>query len=711
MKRSTTLLLAGAVAALTVACSDGTGKKTDPMKIDNSLTEAEKSAGILTPEVMWKMGRVGGSTVSPDGKTVLYTVSYYSMKDDKSSTHIWSVPTDGGEAVQITDGAGKEASIQWSADGSRIYCLSTRSGDAQLWSAKPDGSNMRQLSAIEGGIEGFGVSPKGDKLYYIKRVQVEKRRSSEIFPDLPDSKAMIYDDLMVRHWNYWDDGSYLHLFVADLQNGKVAEGVDIMAGEPWDAPLAPYFDAAEIAWNNAGTQLAYTCKKMKGKQYALSTNSDIYLYDLASNKTTNITEGMMGYDKYPRFSPDDSMVAFTSMERDGNESDKDRLFVTKLGTGEKLNLTKDFDYNAGNVVWDGNDKLYFLTPIRATYQLCRVGLDGSPVELVTRGAHDLNAFTMGGGKLVAERTTLSSPTELFAVNLSDGTLTQLTNTNAEIYDNIKMGEVRERMVKTTDNKEMLTWVILPPDFDSTKSYPVLLYCQGGPQSVVSQRWSYRWNYQLMAAQGYIVVAPNRRGLPSFGQEWLDQISGDYSGQNIRDYLSAIDDVAREPWADENRMGCVGASYGGYSVYFLAGNHQKRFKAFIAHCGMFNLESMYCGTEELWFPNNDLGGPYWSDSPVAKRSYANSPHKFVKNWDTPILIFSGLNDFRIPYTENLQAYTAAQLMGVPARLVAFENEAHQVFKPQNSLVWQREFFGWLDKYVKNPSTGQSSETTK
>lgn len=711
MKRSTTLLLAGAVAALTVACGDGAGKKADPMKIDNSLTEAEKSAGILTPEVMWKMGRVGGSTVSPDGKTVLYTVSYYSMKDDKSSTHIWSVPTEGGEAVQITDGAGKEASIQWSADGSRIYFLSTRSGDAQLWSAKPDGSDMRQLSAIEGGIEGFGMSPKEDKLYYIKRVQVEKRRSSEIFPDLPDSKAMIYDDLMARHWDYWDDGSYLHLFVADLQNGKVAEGVDIMEGEPWDAPMAPYFDAAEIAWNNAGTQLAYTCKKMTGKQYALSTNSDIYLYDLASCKTINITEGMMGYDKYPRFSPDDSMVAFTSMERDGNESDKDRLFVTKLGTGEKLYLTKDFDYNAGNVVWDGNDKLYFLTPIRATYQLCRVGLDGSPVELVTRGAHDLNAFTMGGGKLVAERTTLSSPTELFAVNLSDGTLTQLTNTNAEIYDNIKMGEVRERMVKTTDNKEMLTWVILPPDFDSTKSYPVLLYCQGGPQSVVSQRWSYRWNYQLMAAQGYIVVAPNRRGLPSFGQEWLDQISGDYSGQNIRDYLSAIDDVAREPWADENRMGCVGASYGGYSVYFLAGNHNKRFKAFIAHCGMFNFESMYCGTEELWFPNNDLGGPYWSDSPVAKRSYANSPHKFVKNWDTPILIFSGLNDFRIPYTENLQAYTAAQLMGVPARLVAFENEAHQVFKPQNSLVWQREFFGWLDKYVKNPSTGQSSETTK
>lgn len=523
------------------------------------------------------------------------------MKDDKSSTHIWSVPTAGGEAVQITDGAGKESSIQWGDDGSRIYFLSTRSGEAQLWSAAPDGSDLRQLSAIEGGIEGYGLSPKGDKVYYIKRVQVEKRKSSEVFPDLPDSKALIYDDLMARHWDYWDDGSYLHLFVAEMKDGRVAEGVDIMPGEPWDAPMAPYFDAAEIAWNNAGTQLAYTCKKMKGKQYALSTNSDIYIYDLTAGTTVNITEGMMGYDKYPRFSPDDSMVAFTSMERDGNESDKDRLFIAVLATGEKKYLTKDFDYNAGNVTWDGNDKLWFLSPIRATYQLCKVGTDGSPVEVVTSGAHDLNAFTMGGGKLVAELTTLSTPSELFAVNLTDGMLSQLTNTNKEIYDNIRMGEVRERWVKTTDGKQMLTWVILPPDFDSTKTYPVLLYCQGGPQSVVSQRWSFRWNFQLMAAQGYIVVAPNRRGLPSFGQEWLDQISGDYSGQNIRDYLSAIDDVAREPWADETRMGCVGASYGGYSVYFLAGNHQKRFKAFIAHCGCSTSKACIAVPRNCGFP--------------------------------------------------------------------------------------------------------------
>lgn len=386
---------------------------------------------------------------------------------------------------------------------------------------------------------------------------------------------------------------------------------------------------------------------------------------------------------------------------------KTAWFIAVLATGEKKYLTKDFDYNAGNVTWDGNDKLWFLSPIRATYQLCKVGTDGSPVEVVTSGAHDLNAFTMGGGKLVAELTTLSTPSELFAVNLTDGMLSQLTNTNKEIYDNIRMGEVRERWVKTTDGKQMLTWVILPPDFDSTKTYPVLLYCQGGPQSVVSQRWSFRWNFQLMAAQGYIVVAPNRRGLPSFGQEWLDQISGDYSGQNIRDYLSAIDDVAREPWADETRMAAwapATAAIRSTSWPATTRNVSKRSSR-TAACS--TSKACIAVPRNCGFPNNDLGGSYWSDSPVAKRSYANSPHKFVKNWDTPILIFSGLNDFRIPYTENLQAYTAAQLMGVPARLVAFENEAHQVFKPQNSLVWQREFFGWLDKYVKNPQQETAS----
>ena len=684
------------------------------MSADHVLTDAERSAGILTPEVMWKIKRVGSAVLSPDGRTVLYTVTTYDMKENKGVTNIRSAPVSGGKWIRVTDPGSNESSPQWSADGRTIYFISDHGGSDQVWCAAPDGNNRRQVTNISGGVEGFSVAPSENRLMYVARVPVEKRSSPEIYPDLDRSKAKIYDDLMERHWNYWDDGSYRHIFIAPLTGGaKVTGGTDIMPGEPWDAPTAPYFDISEIAWNRAGTQLAYTCKKLTGKAYALSTDSDVYLYDLASGQTRNLTEGMPGYDKYPVFSPDDSMLAFTSMERAGNESDKSRLFVETLATGEKRYLTRNFDYNAGNVRWDGNGTLYFIAPVRGTYQVCRVDLADDSVRVLTAGAHDVNAITLNGGELVGEVTSLSAPTELFRIDPADGTMTRITNTNPEIYDHIRMGEVRERWIRTTDGRQMLTWVVLPPDFDSTERYPALLYCQGGPQSVVSQFWSYRWNLQLMAAQGYVVVAPNRRGVPSFGQQWLDQISGDYSGQNIRDYLSAIDDVAAEPWVDGGRLGCVGASYGGYSVFFLAGHHQKRFKAFIAHCGMFNLESMYGATEELWFPNNDLGGPYWSDDTTAQRSYANSPHKFVKNWDTPILIFSGQGDFRIPYTESLQAFTAARLMGVPSRLVSFEDEAHQIFKPQNSLVWNREFFGWLDKYLKHTETdsAQSPDSSK
>jgi dipeptidyl aminopeptidase/acylaminoacyl peptidase len=363
-------------------------------------------------------------------------------------------------------------------------------------------------------------------------------------------------------------------------------------------------------------------------------------------------------------------------------------------------LNANFDYHANNVVWADENTIYFIAPIEATHQICRVTTAGNDVEVITSGDHDITSFTIGGGRCVATVQSISMATELFEVDLNSGVMTQISEVNKPIYDNIKMGKVEKRWVKTTDGKKMLVWVILPPDFDANKKYPTLLYCQGGPQSVVSQFWSYRWNFQLMAAQGYVVVAPNRRGLPSFGQEWLDQISGDYSGQNIRDYLSAIDDVAKEKWCDNERLGCVGASYGGYSVYYLAGHHNKRFKAFISHCGIFNFESMYGETEELFFINNDYGGSYWDKSnKVAMRSYAHSPHKYVEKWDTPILIITGEYDYRIPYTQSLQAFTAARLRGLDARLVSFENEAHQVFKPQNSLVWNREFFGWLDKYLK------------
>ena len=711
-----TILFMAIMALAATSCRNG--GKPEPLEIDNTLTEAEIEAGVLTPEVMWKMGRVGSSVLSPDGRSVAYTVTYYNMKENRGVTSIFVRNAEGTR--RITDDTGNDLSPQWSADGRSIRFLSDRSGTMQIWAASVEDCLLKQLSREECDIEAFGFAADGSKLWYVRTVSVKPVLSKDVYPDMDKSRARIYDDLMARHWNYWDEGSYRHIFVASYNDEKgVHDGRDIIGADAaYDTPLAPYFDAAEIAWNNAGTMLAYTCKPLTGTEYAVSTDSDIYVYDLETGFTANICKdyvvgdeprtdprlriapAMAGYDRYPVWSPDDLHIAFRSMRRAGNESDKERLFVYDCRTAERRDLTEAFDYNAMNTVWDGDDALYFIAPIEATHQLCRVSLGSGEVEVVTSGDHDINAFTMSGGRIVAEVTTISSATELYDID-REGVMTQLTEVNKPIYDNIRMGEVRKRWVTTTDGQRMLVWVILPPDFDPDKKYPTLLYCQGGPQSVVSQFWSYRWNFQLMAAQGYVVVAPNRRGLPSFGQEWLDQISGDYSGQNIRDYLSAIDDVAREPWCDKDRLGCVGASYGGYSVFFLAGNHDRRFKAFIAHCGIYNFESMYGETEELWFVNNDYGGSYWDKAnATAVRSYANSPHKFIDRWDTPILIFTGEYDFRIPYTQSLQAFTAARLRGIDSRLVVFENEGHQVFQPQNSLTWNREFFSWLDRYVKN-----------
>ena len=698
-------LLMMAIAAMGVSSCE---KRPAPLTIDNALTAAEMAEGRLTPEVMWKMSRASQSSLSPDGAWLLYAQTDYNMAENRGSTTLWVEELATKEVHQLTDRTSQNTAPQWSADGKHIYFLSDRSGSMQLWQMNADGTHPQQVSDFGFDIEGYGIAPTGERAWYVRTVHVADRRSADIHKDMDKSKARIYDDLMVRHWDYWEEGDHRHIFVADLTNGSLAEGVDIIGAEAaWDAPLAPYFDMAEISWNNAGTVLAYTGKPLAGTAYAVSTDSDIYLYDVASGQTTNICKPneeardvMPGYDKYPVWSPNDAYIAFRSMRRAGNESDKERLFVYEVATGAMRDLTADFDYNATNVVWDGEEQLYFIAPIEATHQVCRVGLNTPAVAVLTAGDHDINAFTFANGKMAAEVCTISMATEFFAIDPTNGAMEQISAINKPIYDHITMGKVEKRWVKTTDGKQMLTWVILPPDFDPTKKYPTLLYCQGGPQSVVSQFWSYRWNFQLMAAQGYVVVAPNRRGLPSFGQEWLDQISGDYSGQNIRDYLAAIDDVAKEPWADEERLGCVGASYGGYSVYFLAGCHEKRFKAFITHCGIFNFESMYGHTEELWFVNNDYGGAYWeTQNATAQRSYANSPHKFVNKWDTPMLIITGEYDFRIPYTQSLEAFTAARLKGIPSRLVSFENEAHQVFKPQNSLVWNREFFGWLDKYVK------------
>ena len=691
----------------------------EPLTIDCALTAEECSAARLTPEVMWKMGRISSHSLSPDGSKLLYCVTRYSVSENRGVTTINICDIDKNSHTELTDTSSNNVAAKWSSDDSTIWFMSNRNGSMQLWSMAADGSNPKQITAVEGGIEAYGVAPDGSQLYYVKGVHVKDIRSADVHKDMAKSKARIYDDLMVRHWNYWDEGEYRHIFVAPITaDSTITAGEDITGKDAaWDSPLAPFFDDAEIAWSNDSRYIAYTCKPLTGREYAVSTDSDIFIYDTVEKSTVNIckpeggevitdypkckaTFPFVGYDKYPVWSADDRFIAFRSQERAGNEADKERLMLYNRATGRVRYLTSQFDYHANNVVWADENTLYFIAPIEATQQICRVTLDNGKIDVVTQGDHDITSFELANGRCIASLMTISSASELFEVNLNDGALNQVTDVNRHIYEAVKMGEVQKRWVRTTDNKQMLVWVVLPPDFDETKKYPTLLYCQGGPQSTVSQSWSYRWNFQLMAAQGYVVVAPNRRGVPSFGQEWLDQISGDYSGQNIRDYLSAIDSVSKESWCDTEHLGCVGASYGGYSVFYLAGHHEKRFKAFIAHCGIFNFESMYGETEELFFLNNDYGGSYWDKgNRTAMRSYANSPHKAVDKWDTPILIITGEYDFRIPYTQSLQAFTAARQRGIPARLVEFEDEAHQVFKPQNSLVWNREFFGWLDKYLK------------
>ena len=676
-----------------------------PLVIDNALTEAEKEAGKFTPEVMWKMGRIGAQTLSADGSKLVYALTEYNLAENRGVTTLWLRDMATGETKRLTDYNSSNHSAQW-LDESNIAFLSNRSGSSQVWAMDINTLATRQLTTLAKDVEGFGIA--GDHAFYVQRVEVAKLKGSNKYEDMDKSKVRIYDDLMVRHWDYWDDGSYLHIFAADYKDGKIAEGKDIIgADKAYDAPLAPYFDNAEIRLSPDGTQLAYTCKPLTGTEYALSTDSDIFLYDFATEATRNLSkeaaeagaDAFVGYDKYPVFSPDGTKIAFRSQRRPGNEADQQRLWVFDLKTNKCDYITRGQDYCVTEVAWDGNDAMYFVLPWRGTHQVAHIDLAGN-MKHITRGNHDINAFTFAGGKIVANMNTICKAVELYDVNLESGELTQLTDVNREIYDNIKFGEVQERWITTTDGKQMLTWVILPPDFDPTKKYPTLLYCQGGPQSTVSQFWSYRWNFQLMAAEGYVIVAPNRRGCPSFGQEWTDQISGDYSGQNIRDYLAAIDEVSKEPWVDTDKRGCVGASYGGYSTYYLAGVHEGRFKAFIAHCGIFNFESMYGHTEELFFVTNDYGGAYWEkDNAVAQRSYANSPHKNVDKWDSPIMIITGERDYRIPYSQSLEAFTAARVQGIDARLVSFENEAHQVFQPQNSVVWNREFFSWLNKYLK------------
>jgi dipeptidyl aminopeptidase/acylaminoacyl peptidase len=688
MKKLSFVIIALTFLALN-ACKQETKEKTEATVIDVSLSDTEKAGGMLTPEILWKYGRIGSIVLSPDGKTVLYTVTNYDLPTEARTTNIYSIPSSGGTPVQLTTTGG--SGPQWIDNGSKIACLT----GGKVMIMKPDGSDKKEITGLE-DFEILSFSPAGDKVYFTRRVKLDQTANEKY--GFPNAKVRIIDDLMYRHWDSWSDYSYSHLFTASFDGTSISDEKDIMEGQRFETPDAPWFDEAEISWSPDGKYIAYTCKKLSGKAYSLSTNTDIYLYNVTSGEEKNISEGNMGYDKYPVFSPDGSMIAYSSMEEDGYESDLERLFVYNITTGERKWVSEGWDYNVQSIQWNGNGSIWFTSPYRGTQPVFNIKLADGKVTRVTEGDYDMGPLALQNGVLVAGMMSMSRPTEVANINMTNGEFSMITDVNGHIYESIKMGKTEERYIKTKDGKDLQMWIIYPPDFDPAKKYPALLYCKGGPQGPLGQSWSYRWNYQIMAANGYIVVAVNRRGNSGFGSYWREQISGDYGGKNIQDYLDGIDAMAKEPFVDKDRLGAVGASYGGYSVFYLAGMHNKRFKAFVAHAGVYNTISEYGATEEYWYPNKDYQGAPW-DKPQPAGYNKFSPNTLVDKWDTPILIIAGMNDFRIPYTQSMEAFNSAQLRGVPSKLLLFENETHWVTKPQNAVIWQKEFFGFLDTYLK------------
>ncbi len=653
----------------------------------------------MTPEMLLEMARVGEASLSPDGRMVVYQVSFPSIAANKSQSELFTISLDGKTPrKQITQTAAGEYSPTWIAGGKRIAFLCNESGAMQLWTMAADGSDRRQLTDIEGGIDSYKFSPDESKVLFVKEIKYGKR-TVDRYPDLPKASGRVIDNLMYKHWGEWVE-SIPHIFYASTTDGLIRSAKDILEGEPYEAPMKPFAPIDDVAWSADGKTIAYASRKKEGLAYALSTNSDIYLYNLESGQTRNITEGMMGYDQEPTFSPDGKMIAWTSMERDGYEADIKRLFVMNLQTGEKTFLTEGWEYNVDHPQWSsGSEGLYYIATVEAEANLFYIPLKGKKIRQITRGQHNYVSMQVQNGQILAGRQSTILPTDLYRVDLKTGNAVAITAENAGVLAQLGDTRSEKRWMTTTDGKKMLVWVVFPPNFDPTQKYPSLLYCQGGPQSPVSQYFSYRWNPRLMAEQGYIVIMPNRRGVPGFGKEWNEQISGDYSGQNIKDYLTAVDEMKKEPYIDHKRIGAIGASYGGYSVFYLAGHHEGRFSAFIAHAGIFNLEMQYMETEEMWFANWDMGGAPWDKkNAVAQRTFANSPHHFVDKWDTPILVIHGELDFRILASQGMAAFNAAQLRGIPSQLLIFPDENHWVLRPQNALLWQRTFFGWLDKWL-------------
>ena len=722
MNKSLSLAIAAIICCSSMNSTAQTmiGKTTDI----NQITTGDR----MTPEALWAMGRIGGAAASPDGKTIVYQVAYYSVKENKSHQTLYRVNANGKDTRALTTTAANESDAAWIAGGQRIAFLSK----GQLWSMNADGTDRKQLTNSDIEIEGFSFSPDEKKVILIKSLPYHEsiKKNPE---DLPLATGRLVTDLNYRHWDHYVE-SVAHPFVANVTSNGIDNGIDIIDGEPYECPMAPFGGIEQLAWSPDSKSIAYTCRKKTGVDYAISTDSDIYLYDLSTGATRNIckpanykapavnaTKSLknqavnhqegdcnVGYDTNPQFSPDGKYVAWLSMKHDGYESDRNRLCIYNLSNGEKFYAAESFDSNVDAFCWATDSKnIYFIGCWHACVNMYQTNLNGE-VRQLTDDWMDFGSIQMLGssGKILASRHSISQADELYIItpgkNVKKAKVSQLTFENEAFYKHLEMGKVQERWVKTTDGKQMQVWIILPPHFDSSKKYPTLLFCEGGPQSPVSQFWSYRWNFQIMAANDYIVVAPNRRGLPGYGSEWNEEVSGDWTGQCMNDYLAAIDDAANNlPYVDKERLGCVGASFGGFSVYYLASHHDKRFKAFIAHDGAFNLESMYTDTEEAWFSNWEYDDAYWNKdkSERARRTYDNSPHRFVDKWDTPILCIHGEKDYRINANQGFGAFNAARMHGIPAELLIFPDENHWVLKPQNGILWQRTFFGWLDKWLK------------
>ena len=694
-----------------------------------NLQQAEEAfqKGRLTPEALWSMGRIGGVTVSPDGKTVAYTVTTYDIKANKGETAIYVMDTASCQTRRLTPGRGSQPAFI--DGGRRVAYLSSASGSSQVWATDLDGTHTERLSDETADVEGFSFSPDGSHIILIKSIPSTTSIAAKD-ADLPLSTGILATDLMYKHWDQYVT-AIPHPFVAQFDGRKISGAIDVLEGEPFECPMLPFGGIEQLAWSPDGQSIAYTCRKKTGRDYAVSTDSDIFLYDIATKTTRNLckpadykapaiehTKSLqdqavnkqegdfnVGYDENPQFSPDGRYIAWKSRERDGYESDLSRLCVYEFKTGRKTYVAGQFASEVNEFVWAADSKrLYFTGVWHGKTQIYQTDIKTGSFSPITDEVCDyaLSALMPDGKSLLATRHSMSRADEIFIVPIKKGqTITQLTEVNRPFYDRLAWGEVKERWVKTSDGQSELCWVVYPPHFDPAKKYPVLLFCEGGPQSPVSQFWSYRWNFQIMAANEYIIIAPNRRGLPGFGKKWLEDISGDYSGQCMRDYLSAIDDIAAEPYVDRERLGAVGASFGGYSVYWLAGNHDKRFKCFISHDGIFNTQQQYLETEEMWFANWDLKSAPWhrQANDEMQNAFAHSPHLYADKWDTPILCIHGQRDFRIEYTQAESAFSAARMRGVDAQLLLFPDENHWVLKPQNGILWQRTFFRWLDKYLK------------